>query len=271
MSRRAPRPGRSSSPILNRLERASTARKRACAALHAPAGWAETGLVEHAHDDLAQFVLALLITRGDGLDQQVQALLGVTRIQGVEGRLELRIVGQPQLRGQTLGGEGPRDVIQGLQRALAVAGGGAQARVGHGGVEAAGLELQRAAKIRFAALGHQRFGLGGHDAVQEALDLGRRERADELVDDLAVLERLHGGDRLDAEGLGEALVGVGVDLDERDLAVAVVDGLLDHGADHAAGAAPLGPEVTTTGCSYEAWMTSRSKVSSVASMGTLRG
>ena len=28
---------------------------------------------------------------------------------------------------------------------------------------------------------------------------------------------------------------------------------------------------TTTGCSYEAWMTSRSKVSSVASMGTLRG
>ena len=83
--------------------------------------------------------------------------------------------------------------------------------------------------------------------VQEALDLRGRQRADELVDDLAVLERLHGRDRLDAERLGHARVGVRVDLDELDLAVALVDGLLDHRAERAARAAPLGPEVDDDG------------------------
>ena len=83
--------------------------------------------------------------------------------------------------------------------------------------------------------------------VQEALDLHGRERADELVDDLAVLERLDGRDRLDPEGLGQARVGVGVDLDEIDLAGALVDGLLDHGPERAARAAPLGPEVDDHG------------------------
>ena len=105
------------------------------------------------------------------------------------------------------------------------------------------------ARRRFASLpdGDQRVGLGGHDPVEEALDLGRRQRADELVDDLAVLERLDGRDRLDPEGLREARVGVGVDLDELDLAGALVDGLLDHGPERAARAAPLGPEVDDHG------------------------
>ena len=117
-----------------------------------------------------------------------------------------------------------------------------------GGVGAAGLELQRAlAGPPREPDADERVGLGGDDAVEEALDLRRRQRADELVDDLAVLERLDGRDRLDPEGLREARVGVGVDLDERDLAGALVDGLLDHGPERAARAAPLGPEVDDHG------------------------
>ena len=61
--------------------------------------------------------------------------------------------------------------------------------------------------------------------------------------DRAVLERLHGRDALDAERGGEALVGVRVDLGQRDLAVALVDRLLEHGRELAARAAPGGPEV----------------------------
>ena len=86
--------------------------------------------------------------------------------------------------------------------------------------------------------------------VEEALDLRRRQRADELVDDLAVLERLDGRDRLDPEGLREARVGVGVDLDELDLAVALgrrpsrSPGPSErHGPHHSA------QKSTTTGCS----------------------
>ena len=141
----------------------------------------------------------------------------------------------------------PATLASSVQRLLAVARGGAQARVRDRGVGAAGLELQRAAQVGLAALGHQRVGLGRHDPVEEALDLRRRQRADELVDDLAVLERLHGRDRLDAEGLREPRVGVGVDLHELDLPVALVDGLLDHGPERAARTAPLGPEVDDHG------------------------
>ena len=114
------------------------------------------------------------------------------------------------------------------------------------GVGAAGLELQRAAQVRLAAGGHEAVGLRGHEPVEEARDLRGRDGADELVDDLAVLEGLHGRDRLDAEGLGDLRVGVGVDLDEFN-AVALVDGLLDHGPEGAARAAPFGPEVDDDG------------------------
>ena len=47
-------------------------------------------------------------------------------------------------------------------------------------------------------------GLGRHERVEEALDRGRRLRADELVDDLAVPERLDGRDALDPEALRDA-------------------------------------------------------------------
>ena len=76
----------------------------------------------------------------------------------------------------------------------------------------------------------------------------RRLGADELVDDAAVLERLDRRDALDPEGLREALVGVGVELGEHDLALARVrPPARASGVELAARAAPLGPEVDDDG------------------------
>src|SRR5206468_7941256 len=71
--------------------------------------------------------------------------------------------------------------------------------------------------------------------------------ADELAHHAAVLERLHGRDRLDPERGGDARARVRVDLHELDLAGALLDGLLDHRPERAAGAAPVGPEVDDDG------------------------
>ena len=106
-----------------------------------------------------------------------------------------------------------------------------------------GLELERAAQVLLAAGLDERVGLGGQQLVEEARDDGRRLRAGELGGDGAVLERLDGGDALDPEGGGEALVGVRVELGERDLAAALVHRRLEHRGELAARPAPLGPEV----------------------------
>ena len=75
----------------------------------------------------------------------------------------------------------------------------------------------------------------------------RRLRADELVDDPAVLEGLDGRDALDAEARGELRVGVGVDLGQDDLALALGGRLLEQRRELAAGPAPLRPEVDDDG------------------------
>ena len=81
------------------------------------------------------------------------------------------------------------------------------------------------------------------DAVEELGDGRRWEHADELVDDTAVAERLHGGDPLDAVALRELLVGVDVDLREDDVAVARLGLALEDRTEHPAWSAPLRPEV----------------------------
>jgi hypothetical protein len=63
-----------------------------------------------------------------------------------------------------------------------------QRRVGTGG-----LELERAAQRVLVALLHERVGLRGQQPVEELADLRRRLGADELADQLAVLERLDRG------------------------------------------------------------------------------
>ena len=109
--------------------------------------------------------------------------------------------------------------------------------------DAAGLELERAAQRRLVARLDEAVGLVGQQRVEELLDLRRRLGADELGGELAVLERLHGRDPLDPERGGDVRVGVGVELGQRDLALALGDELLEHRRQLAAGPAPGGPEV----------------------------
>ena len=67
--------------------------------------------------------------------------------------------------------------------------------------------------------------------------------AEEAVDGLAVLQRDDERDALDAERLGDAGVLVDVDLHQHDLAVGLVDDLLDDRPEGAARTAPRRPEV----------------------------
>ena len=86
----------------------------------------------------------------------------------------------------------------------------------------------------------------------------------------AVLERLHGGDALDPEVLRDARVGVRVDLGQRDLAVAArPTAFSSTGVSIRHGPHQSAQKSTITGSSRERSMTSRSKVSSVASKITL--
>ena len=100
-------------------------------------------------------------------------------------------------------------------------------------------ELARLLQLADEALARARAG----DAVEELGDRGRRERADELVDDTAVAKRLHRRDALHAVALRELLVGVDVDLRENDLAAARLGLALEDRPEPAARSAPLRPEV----------------------------
>jgi len=105
------------------------------------------------------------------------------------------------------------------------------------------LEPERGAQRRLVTGGGQQFGLARDQRVEEALHHRARLRADELVDDRAVAERLDGGNALDAKGLREPLVGVGVDLRQHDRAFARPGGLLEQRRQGATRTAPRGPEV----------------------------
>src|SRR5688500_394269 len=77
--------------------------------------------------------------------------------------------------------------------------------------------------------------------VEELRDRRGRLRADELGDDVAVPERLDGGDAAHAVALGELGVRVDVHLDELD--VVLFRRALEHRSELMARAAPVGPEV----------------------------
>ena len=83
----------------------------------------------------------------------------------------------------------------------------------------------------------------GTQPLDEALDDRGRLRAGELVHELAVAEGLDVRDALDAVAARDARIRVDVDLDQLDGAVGGGHGALDHGREHVARAAPLGPEV----------------------------
>ena len=110
------------------------------------------------------------------------------------------------------------------------------------------VELERRAQRLLVALFGEPVGLRG-DELDSATP---RSRAGGIApvnsgDDLAVLERLDGGDAADVEARGDRRVGVDVELGELDLAVALLDLGLERRAELATGAAPLGPEVDDDG------------------------
>ena len=77
----------------------------------------------------------------------------------------------------------------------------------------------------------------------DALERALRLCADRGCRRLAVLEEDHRRDRDDPVALGQLALLVDVDLDELQLAVALLDDPVEHGRDGVARAAPLGPEV----------------------------
>ena len=109
---------------------------------------------------------------------------------------------------------------------------------------------RRAQRVLVARLDGRRggeLGLRGHQGVEEALDLGGRDRAGELGGHVPVAERLDRRDPLHPEGLGDRGVPVDVELGQVDLALAGGGSALERRRELAARAAPLGPEVDDHG------------------------
>ena len=107
--------------------------------------------------------------------------------------------------------------------------------------------------IVFEGLSQRCLVAGGHQAVDLRLggsepfdELGHSllgEGADEAIDDLAVLQGVDRGNRLDLEGGRDLGVLVNVDLDEIDPPVGGADHLLDDRPQRAARSAPRRPQV----------------------------
>ena len=132
-------------------------------------------LVEHADDGAAQIVAAVRVVGSAGIaairpSSPVSKSPASSAANAAAQRL---VVLQAQARGEALGGEGAGHVGEQGERLVAVAAAGQQAGERHGGVGAAGLELERAAQVVLAAGGDERVGLGGHQPVEEALDAAR--------------------------------------------------------------------------------------------------
>ena len=85
--------------------------------------------------------------------------------------------------------------------------------------------------------------LGGHMLVQEGADLAFGQGAHEAVHRLTVLEQHAGRDAADAEGAGELLLLVGIDLHQLEASGIGGFQFLQQRADHLARTAPRGPEI----------------------------
>jgi len=93
----------------------------------------------------------------------------------------------------------------------------------------------------------QGVSFGGEERLNKSLDRLRRLSANELGDDLAVLERLDGGNPLDAERACKLLIAVRVDLGQLDLATLLGDGALKDRPQLTARSTPLSPEINNDG------------------------
>ena len=166
-------------------------------------------LVEHGDHDAAEVVLVAVGAR-DRVDEQVERALGVAGVERREGRRRGRR--RPRLLeadagGEAVGVEAPGDVRRaGLERLVALAARGAagsaerrrRRRRGRARARARGAATPRRPRRR------ARRPRWARAPSKKRSTCGGRLRADELVDDAAVLERLDGGDALDPERRGDA-------------------------------------------------------------------
>ncbi len=208
-----------------------------------------TQLIKDAHDDLADVVLGPVGVWED-VEQQVERLRMIARVQFRERAGQIggvAVLFELNVGGQAVRLEAAGDPPQDLQRLIVLPTrmedlGQRNRCIGPGR-----FELESRCERGLVTRGDQPVGLRGEQRIEEPIDLRRGLDTDELGDDAALGERLDGGDALDAEGLGQSLVRIGVDLDELDLAAASGDGALEQRPELAARCAPLGPEVDDDG------------------------
>ena len=154
------------------------------------------------------------------------------------------IVLEPDAGGEALGGVGAGRVGQHRQGGVALAPLVQQARERHArrrrgvGSSSSARRSESSSPSSISASASE-----GSSPSRNVRTCGGRLGADELADELAVLERLDRGDALDPERGGDLLVGVGVELGEVEVRLALADLLLEHRRELPAGPAPLGPEV----------------------------
>ena len=145
--------------------------------------------------------------------------------------------------GEALRLEVAREAIEELQRLVRVVAVEQQAPQLARRDSVVSIQLERLAQGLLVVSDSELVRGGGDDAIQELLDLRRRDGTRELGDDLPVLERLDRRNAADLKARRKRLIGVGVHLRQLDLAVPLGDGGLEGRGQGPARAAPLGPEV----------------------------
>jgi hypothetical protein len=114
---------------------------------------------------------------------------------------------------------------------------------GDGDVGPPRLQFGGLAQRELVAGGEQLVDPRGNQGVEEGLDFGRRHGADELADDIAIPERLHGRDTLHVVARGKRPVGVDVDLGQQHPTAMARLSRFQRGAQLFAGPTPLDPEI----------------------------
>ena len=158
--------------------------------------------VEHADHDAADVVLAGRSAARDRVDQRSSAALGLARVERARTPRRASTAVRPSRRIRAARPSAWKRSRTLLERARAPRRSRrARAASGQrdGGVGPAGLELERAAQRRLVARGASSSASLGHEASKKRSTAAGWLRADELVDDPAVLERLDRRDALDLE------------------------------------------------------------------------
>ena len=201
-------------------------------------------LIENAYDHAADLVAARAV-KSDRLDEQVQRLFVVTRVERSEGRPEIRHPAsfEPDSSRQAVGRKASMDLSKDIECLFVL-----PAAVQNPGeldrsFGVPGLELQGRAERSLIALASQQFCFRWEEGVEKALHRVCRLSADELGDDSPFVESLDRGNALNPVRPRNRRVGVDIELHEVQSVFTLRSLALQDGAELTARAAPFGPEV----------------------------